>query len=296
MISFGCASSSPFHPIVVFSAAIFDKRPSCLHQTIYERQQKATQRFVEGKESKTFAKKFHQQGWTPLCWFSWKRSWKRRFVSCELDSWVWIELSRPKTNKQRRKRFGESTWLWICSGSTRSTLARIHPCDFCSQCCWEVMDGGLTHAVVAELGRVTLVIFWFNVTFLFGRTEIFHVPNGRDESETALRSVLGSMEEATTTTFDPPTSGLVGEEARSMRSNRPSFSPHEFLPDSKTHTTKNTGKWRFPWIWMKILDSEIYSKNSDVLWGWVFVYLSLKGFNFIKNFEIRILRRYGRWK
>ena len=259
MISFGCASSSPFHTIVVFSAAIFDKRPSCLHQTIYERQQKATQRFVEGKESKTFAKKFHQQGWKPLCWFSWKRSWKRRFVSCELDSWVWIELSRPKTNKQRRKRFGESTWLWICSGSTRSTLARIHPCDFCSQCCWEVMDGGLTHAVVAELGRVTLVIFWFNVTFSFGRRYSM-CPTAGMNDESALRSVLGSMEEATITTFDPPTSGLVGEEATNE------IKSSHFLPmnsfQTRRHDNKKTlGKWRFQWIWMKILDSEICSKN-----------------------------------
>lgn len=259
MISFGCASSSPFHPIVVFSAAIFDKRPSCLHQTIYERQQKATQRFVEGKESKTFAKKFHQQGWTPLCWFSWKRSWKRRFVSCELDSWVWIELSRPKTNRQRRKRFGESTWLWICSGSTRSTLARIHPCDFCSQCCWEVMDGGLTHAVVAELGRVTLVIFWFNVTFSFGRRYSM-CPTAGMKVKPLSGQCLAQWRKPRLQPLIHQRRDLL-EKRRQMRSNRPSFSPHEFLPDSKTWQQKTLGKWRFQWIWMKILDSEIYSKN-----------------------------------
>ena len=69
------------------------------------------------------------------------------------------------------------------------------------------MDGGLTHAVVAELGRVTLVIFWlmYKVASLFGQWT---------ESSFALRSVLGTMEEATITTFDPPTAGLVGEEAK----------------------------------------------------------------------------------
>ena len=98
------------------------------------------------------------------------------------------------------------------------------------------MDGGLTHAVVAELGRVTLVIFWFNVTFSFGRTEIFHVSNGRDESETALRSVLGSMEEATITTFDPPTSGLVGEEATNE------IKSSHFLPMNSFQTRRHDNK------------------------------------------------------
>ena len=56
----------------------------------------------------------------------------------------------------------------------------------------------------------------------------------------ALRSVLGSMEEATTTTFDPPTSGLVGEEATNA------IKSSHFLPmnsfQTRRHDKKTLGK------------------------------------------------------